>query len=284
MAKLQLRKLQAVGDATETENQQLIADQARDIAEARLNQALDNLDPQPEYLTYSQAVQELENAKMDYDNAWTAFLHTNEGRHYNESNQRYQSAKKHYEGTLRKLEGNGHLQNYTTAESHKAGSAQIVSRAEEQATTDPEYQQTTEYQQIIEQHRGVVARCRQAWTDIGYTLEGKSYHRAKVQIDKAESEISRAWARGNQAPQGQKLSRIMEQINQLEQNHQQAEQALKQTPACEDYAKAAEDYRLATLVADQNKDKKAKLATIIPIEDDSAKDNTSQAPKILSVA
>ena len=284
MTESQRRELPAIGDAAETENQSSVADQNRDIAEARLDQALDNLDPQPEYLAYSQAVQELENAKMDYENAWTAFLHTHEGRHYNESNQRYQSAKDHHDRTLEKVAPSNHFKDYTNAESHKASSAQIVNRAEEQTTTDPEYQQTAEYQQIIEQHRGVVARCRQAWKDIGYILEGKDYHRAKVQIDKAEGELSRAWARGNQIPQGQKLSRIMEQIKQLEQKHQQVEQALKQTSAYKDYAKAAEDYRLATFVADQNKGNEAELATIIPIEDDSAKDNMGQAPKVLTVA
>ena len=282
MAELRRGELPQTGNATEAENQPPVADLAREMAEARLNQALDQLDQQPECQAYNRATEELEGAKMDYDNAWTAFLHTHEGRHYNESNQRYQNAKKHHDRTKEKVAPNEHFKNHAAAESHRANSAEMVARANEQANIDPEFERTAEYRQIGEHHQGILARCRQAWKDIGYTLEGKDYHRAKIQIDQAEREVSLAWARGSQIPEGQKLNRIMDQVDQLEQKYQQAEQAYKQTPAYEEYTQAAEDYRLATFVADQNKNSKKKLATIIPIEDDATRDGASPGPKILA--
>ncbi len=277
-------ELPPTSNAAEAENQPPVADLARETAEARLNQALDQLDQQPEYQAYSQATEELEGAKVDYENAWTAFLHTPEGEHYNGSNQRHQNADKHHQRTLEKVAPNKHFQNYLDAESHRAESAQMAARAEEQANANPEYLQTTEYQQISGRHQSILARCQQAWKDIGYTLEGKDYHRAKAQIDQAKREVSLAWAGGGQIPAGQKLNLIMEQIDQLEQKYQQAEQAYKQTPAYGEYAQAAEDYRLATFAADQDKNGETELATIIPIEDDGTRGNVSPGPKILSVA
>ena len=257
-------ELLPIGKAVEAENQPSVADSALEMAESKLNQALDQLDQQLEYQTYSRATEELEGAKMDYNNAWTAFLHTPEGSHYNESNQRHQNADKHHQGTLRKVAPSNHFRNYAAAENHRVGSARMAARAEEQANTNPEYLQTTEYQQISERHQSILARCDQAWKDIGYTLEGKDYHRAKVQIDQAKIEVGLAWARGGQTPEGQKLNRIMKKIARLEKEYRQAEQAYKQTPSYEEYTRAAEDYRLTTLAADQNKNRQGRAGNNYP--------------------
>lgn len=246
------------------------ADETHELSESKLNQALEQLDQQPEYQIYIREAEALEGAKIDYENAWTAFLHTVEGRHYNESNQRYQSAKNHYQRTREKVADTYHFQNYTVAEDHRTESTQKVATAEEQAVANPQYRQTADYQQINQRHQSILDRCRQAWHDLSHTLEGKAYHRAKTQLDKAEREVSLAWAGGSQIPQGQRLIRITEQIAQLEQSCQQAEQTYKQTPAYAEYAQAAEAHRQLAL-AKQSESTPVEQAKIIPIGEASSR-------------
>lgn len=260
------------------------AEQAKEMAEIRLSQTLDELEIQVEYHTYTRLYEQLEGSKIDYENAWNAFLHTNEGRHYNDSNHRHQHAKDHYRRTLEKVASTGHYQNYTAIENHRVVSTQMVAAAEEKLAVDPDYSQTEEYRQINRSHQNILDQCRRAWKDIGYTHEGKDYQRAKVQADRTEREVSLAWARAGEIPQGQKLALILDQIAQLEQACQQAEEAYKQTPAYDEYVKAGENYRRAALVADQNSKTETKRPKIILIEDNNDPVTTEPPQEELAAA
>ena len=237
-------------------------------SEATLNQALSRLEEHPEHYRYIRLSEAIEGAKIDYENAWTAFLHTPQGDHYNKSNQRFQNAKEHYQRTLEKVTPTSHFQDHIAAESLRSNSTQAVAEAEKQAEADPDYRQTPEYQQVNQHHQGILARCRQTWRDIGHTLEGRDHQRAKTLFDKAEREVSLAWSGGGQTLQGQRLIRIMEEIDQLEQEYQKSQQILEQVPAYTEYTQAAEAHRLAVLAdREKNPDPEPKQAKIIPIKE-----------------
>ena len=204
----------------------------------KLRQAFEQLSRQPEYQEYLKLIQEFDDANNVCENAWAAFLETNEGRHFNESNQRYQRAEDHYQQAKAKASATDHYQNYMAAISQQADTSKLVDQANTQADTDPEYKKTAEYHEVTSRHRKIIALCRAAWRDLSHVIEGRAYQRAKAQIELAKMEVDRAWNKCSRTFEGQKLSQMMEYLSKLRASCRQAEQNYQQTAAYTEYKAA----------------------------------------------